>query len=110
VRSIILDNEARLYMGHWHQTDEWRNRTCAEETLCETTHCLAGWLHVCSTDEKIRQLNEPQLAGILSAPVAAKMFFRSDEEVLSWLDERKYVGEIAEHEKRIADRAARSHT
>ena len=91
---------------HWHQTDEWRERTCAEETLCETTHCLAGWLHVCSTDEKVRAMENPQLAGIASAPLAAKMFFRGDEEVLSWLDERKYVADIDEDNKRREARKA----
>jgi hypothetical protein len=106
VRAIILDNKARLEMRHWHQTDEWRDRTCAEETLCETTHCLAGWLHVCSTDEKVRELEDPQLAGIASAPIAAKMFFRGGDEVLSWLDERKYVAEIAAREAKNAARQA----
>ena len=107
VREIILDNTARLEMAHWHQTEEWRERTCAEETLCETTHCLAGWLHVCSTDEAVRAMSDPQLAGIVSAPVAAKMFFRKGDEVLSWLDRRKYVAEIEEGNRRAAERKAK---
>ena len=49
----------------------------------------------------------PQLAGILAAPIAAKMFFRDGEEVFSWLNERKYVGEIAEREERAKVLAAR---
>jgi hypothetical protein len=107
VRAIVLDNRARLEMGHWHQDDGWKARTCAEETLCETTHCLAGWLQVCSTDPAIRDERDPQMAGIKAAPIAAKMFFRQPEEVFSWLDERKYVGEIAEREQRAAERAAK---
>ena len=106
VRAIILDNKERLDMGIWHIDDGWRERTCAEETLCETTHCLAGWLQVCNTDPKVREM-EPQLAGIVSAPIASKMFFRGAEEVFSWLDERKYVGELAERAARDAERAAK---
>ena len=93
VRAIILDDQKRLEMGHWHQTDEWKNRTCAEETLCNTTHCLAGWLQVCSTIPEIKEL-DAQLAGILSAPVASKMFFRKADEVLNWLETRAYVDEM----------------
>ena len=95
VRAIVLDDQTRLDMGGWHQTDEWEKRTCAEETLCETTHCLAGWLQVCSTVPEIRKL-DAHLAGILSAPVAAKMFFKHPDEVLTWLESRAYVAEIAE--------------
>jgi len=105
VREIILDNKARLEMDHWHVDEQWRNRTCAEEMLCETTHCLAGWLQVCSTDPKVRNM-EPVLAGVVTAPIAAKMFYRGTDEVLSWLTDRKYVSEIAEHAKRDAERAA----
>jgi pentapeptide repeat protein len=94
VRAIILDNTARLEMGHWHDGDEWRERTCAEETLCSTTHCLAGWLQVCSTNQEIREMGDPELAGILSAPVAAKMFFRKPDEVLAWLENRAYAEEV----------------
>ena len=107
VRAIILDNKDRLNMGLWHGSEEWRNRTCAEETLCQTTHCLAGWLQVCSTDENVREEQNPQRAGIMAAPIAAKMFFRQAEEVFSWLDERKYVTEIAKHEERRKEREAR---
>jgi hypothetical protein len=84
----------------------WKNRTCADETLCETTHCLAGWLQVCSTDKNLRNL-APQFAGALAAPIAAKMFFRGGDETLEWLRERKYVAEIAEREQRAAERRAR---
>jgi len=106
VRAIVMDNRARLEMGHWHEDDAWKERTCAEETLCETTHCLAGWLQVCSTEEAVRNERDPQLAGIKAAPIAAKMFFRQPEEVFSWLEDRKYVGDIAERERRAAERAA----
>ena len=106
VGAIILDNQDRLNMGHWHPDDDaWKTRTCAEEVLCETTHCLAGWLQVCSTDDKIRSL-DPQLAGTLAAPVAAKMFFSSGERVLSWLKDREYVGELAQQAQRRAEREA----
>jgi len=107
VREIILDDKKRLEMGHWHADEsDWRNKSCAEEMLCGTTHCLAGWLQVCSTDKTVREM-ETQLAGIVQAPVAAKMFFRGADEVLSWLDERKYVTELAESAKRREERAAR---
>ena len=90
VREIILDNNSLLSMGHWHGDKEWVNRTCAEEVVCGTTHCLAGWLQVCSTEPALKQI-DAQLAGILSAPVAAKMFFRDTTEVLQWLREREYA-------------------
>jgi hypothetical protein len=94
VREIILDDKARLEMNHWHADDAWQSRTCAEEAVCGTTHCLAGWLQVCSTDEKIRKLT-PEVAGVLLAPVASKMFYREADEVLGWLEKREYVGELA---------------
>ena len=90
VREIILDDTKRLRMDHWHEGRDWQKRTCAEEAVCGTTHCLAGWLQVCSTDEKIRKL-EPNVAGVVLAPVAAKMFYRSEDEVLDWLRDRKYA-------------------
>ena len=92
VREIILNDKARLQMGHWHGDDAWVDRTCAEETICGTTHCLAGWLQVCSTKPEIRQM-DANLAGILSAPVASKMFFRGPAEVLNWLETRAYAEE-----------------
>jgi hypothetical protein len=94
VREIILDDKARLEMNHWHADDAWQSRTCAEEAVCGTTHCLAGWLQVCSTDEKIRKLT-PEIAGVLLAPVASKMFYREADEVLGWLEKREYVSELA---------------
>jgi len=106
VREIIIDNANRLEMGNWHSSDEWKNRTCAEETMCETSHCLAGWLQICSTNTELRDL-DPQLAGTLAAPIAAKMFFRENSETLDWLKERKYVAEIAEREQRATERKAK---
>ena len=91
VREIVLDDAKRLAMNHWHKDASWRARTCVEETLCGTTHCLAGWLQVCSTNEKIRDMDDTQLAGILSAPVATSMFFSDDQEALEWLRARKYA-------------------
>jgi hypothetical protein len=106
VREIILDNAARLKMSHWHDgSSKWREHTCAEEALCETTHCLAGWLQVCSNDKQVREM-DAQLAGIVSAPVAAKMFFRQADEVIDWLKERKYVAEIEEFNRLAAERKA----
>jgi hypothetical protein len=105
VRAIVLDDKARLEMNHWHGDDGWVDRTCAEETLCGTTHCLAGWLQVCSTKPELRGISA-ELAGVLAAPVAAKMFFRKSAEVLPWLEGRKYVEEIAEGEARRAARIA----
>ena len=92
MRELILDNRALLEMYHWHDNDDWRERTCAEEAVCGTTHCLAGWLQVCATDPEIRKM-EPNIAGIICAPVSSKMFFRDGDEVLEWLEQRKYVEE-----------------
>jgi hypothetical protein len=92
VRAIILSDKERLEMSHWHGGTDWVGRTCAEETLCGTTHCLAGWLQVCSTNPEIRKM-DAELAGILSAPVARKMFFREADEVMEWLEKRAYVDE-----------------
>jgi hypothetical protein len=93
VREIILDDAERLNMDVWHYDNEWVNRTCAEETLCGTSHCLAGWLQVCSTDPEIRG-KDPEHAGFLVAPVAAPMFFSGSETVLKWLHEREYVKQL----------------
>jgi hypothetical protein len=93
VREIILDNAALLEMGHWHdENSKWQEHTCAEEAVCGTTHCLAGWLQVCSTNEDVRKL-EPNIAGAICAPVAAKMFYKNNAEVREWLDKRKYAEE-----------------
>ena len=97
VREIVLDNEEKLDMGLWHDGNAWRDRTCAEEAICGTSHCLAGWLQVCATDPKVRNM-DPQLAGIIQAPVAAKMFFRSGSETLEWLKDRKYAEEAKDYE------------
>ncbi len=93
VRAIILDDQKRLNMDHWHGNGEWMAKTCVEEIACGTTHCLAGWLQVCSTDPKIREA-ETQTAGAMQAPIAAKMFFRPPAEVLAWLTNRDYVKEL----------------
>ncbi|MBA3773863.1 MAG: pentapeptide repeat-containing protein, partial [Ramlibacter sp.] len=105
VRAIILDDQERLNMDHWHDGDDWRDRTCAEEAVCGTTHCLAGWLQVCSTEPALRTV-EASLAGALAAPIAAKMFYRGQQEALTWLETRAYVKESAEAERRAAARAA----
>ena len=96
VREIILDNAERLDMTVWHNEGGWQDRTCAEEAVCGTTHCLAGWLQVCATNDKVRAM-DPHLAGIVQAPVAAKMFFREAPEVLTWMLERKYADEAKDY-------------
>jgi hypothetical protein len=106
VRELILDDTKRLDMGHWHSNDEWRNRTCAEEAFCGTTHCLAGWLQNCSTDPKVRALY-PSTAGVIQAPVAARMFYRDNATVLAWLEKRAYVEQIADDNARSAERKAK---
>ena len=106
VRAIVMDNRERLNMRHWHGDDGWKERTCAEETLCGTTHCMAGWLQVCSPEPALKEV-EAYLAGVLAAPVAAKMFYRGDAEALQWLESRAYVAETEEAERRAAERAAR---
>ena len=106
VREIILDNKERLDMGHWHADDGWKERTCAEETLCGTTHCIAGWLQVCSTEPALKGV-EAYVAGVCAAPIAAKMFYRGQAEALNWLETRAYVAETEERARRDAERAAR---
>ena len=106
VRAIVMDNRDRLNMGHWHGDNGWKERTCAEETLCGTTHCMAGWLQVCSTEPALKEV-DAYLAGVSAAPVAAKMFYRGDAEALAWLESRAYVAETEEAERRAAERAAR---
>jgi hypothetical protein len=106
VRAIVLDSRDRLNMGHWHGSDDWRNRTCAEEVVCGTTHCMAGWLQVCTTEPALKNI-DPQLAGILAAPIASKMFFKGGDEAFAWLESRAYVAETAEVEKRKAERLAK---
>ena len=106
VRAIVLDNRDRLRMGHWHGDDSWREKTCAEETLCGTTHCLAGWLQVCTNEPALKNV-PAQLAGVLAAPVASKMFYRGNKEALAWLESRAYVAETEEAERRAAERKAK---
>jgi hypothetical protein len=62
VREIIVDNAERLEMGLWHADTGWVKRTCAEEAVCGTQHCLAGWLQVCATDDNVRKM-DAHLAG-----------------------------------------------
>lgn len=88
-----MDSPNRFHMGHWHGNEDWKERTCAEETICGTTHCLAGWLQVCATDPKIRSSLSVAQAGFLVAPIAAKMFYRGQEEVKNWLTDRAYVAD-----------------
>ena len=90
VAEIILGDPNRLYMNHWHGGESWKERSCAEEATCGTTHCLAGWLQVCSTDPKVRELT-PSIAGFIQAPVAAKMFYESESRVVEWLKNREYA-------------------
>ncbi len=91
VREIILDDSRRLNMGHWHADEsKWVEHTCAEEAMCGTTHCLAGWLQVCATDEDVRRL-PASTAGFAQAPMAAPMFYAPHEEVLRWLKDREYT-------------------
>jgi hypothetical protein len=104
VREIILSDRSRLNMRYWHGNEEWKSRTCAEETLCGTTHCLAGWLQVCTAEPALKDI-ETWLAGTLAAPVAAKMFYKSNEDAFKWLESRAYVVETAEYERRAAKRA-----
>ena len=91
VREIILDDSRRLNMGDWHQDgSKWQEHTCAEEALCGTTHCLAGWLQVCATDERVRKF-DAFTAGCIQAPMAASLFYSNDETVLAWLKAREYA-------------------
>ena len=73
VREIILDNADRLDMSSWHGGDEWRNRTCAEEAVCGTSHCLAGVAASLAPPQPALKEISAELAGIISGPVASKM-------------------------------------
>ncbi len=91
VREIVLANQARLEMGHWHQNDDWRNHPVEKEiTQCQTTHCMSGWLQVTSDVPEIRNATDPQKAGFFAAPIAAGMFFQPAARVLKWLENREY--------------------
>jgi len=90
VREIILGDSSRLYMNHWHGAESWRKHTCGEEATCGTTHCLAGWLQVCATNDEVRKL-EPNIAGYIQAPVAAPLFYSTNARVLDWLTNREYA-------------------
>ena len=96
VRAIIMSDHEHLVMGYWHDSAEWRRRTCEQEAaICGTTHCLAGWLQVCSTEPEIREM-DTEAAGILCAPIAAKMFYEEADAVILWLENREYAkGEAA---------------
>ena len=92
VREIVLADQKRLNMGHWHQTEGWRNHSIEHElTQCQTTHCLAGFLQATSKVPEIRDSLYPQKAGFFSAPVAAGMFFQPAGRVLEWLEKREYA-------------------
>ena len=106
IREIILEDQARLNMGHWHASEDWKKRTCAEEAVCGTTHCMAGWLQVCATDPEVRA-KPAHIAGVIQAPIAAKMFYRDNDTALEWLRDRKYVAEMAERAQRKAEREAK---
>jgi hypothetical protein len=106
VREIIVDNAERLEMGLWHADTGWVKRTCAEEAVCGTQHCLAGWLQVCATDDNVRKM-DAHLAGVVQAPVAAKMFFRDAPEVLAWLKERKYADEAKDYASFVTRKRSR---
>ncbi len=93
VREIILNSPHRLEMRGWHEDFGWQNRTPKEEALCDTTHCLGGWLQVCSIDPDLRAA-APVVAATFLAPIAAKMFYKTEKKVLEWLRERKYVEEL----------------
>jgi hypothetical protein len=93
VAAIILHDQARLEMSLWHKDESWRDKTCAEEAVCGTTHCLAGWLQVCSTDPEIRN-KAPEVGGAMQAPIAEKLFYRGSDEVIAWLKGREYVKEL----------------
>ena len=80
-------------MSHWHGDDSWIDKTCSEEAVCGTTHCLAGWLQVCTTNSDVKKML-PEIGGTFQAPVAAKLFYSRSEEVIAWLTNRDYVKEL----------------
>lgn len=90
VAEIILSHPEKHDQATWHATNDWVNRDCGQELACGTSHCLAGWLQVCSTDPRIRSMSALN-AGASIAPMAAKMFFKKDEVVRKWLEDREYA-------------------
>jgi hypothetical protein len=97
VREIILNSVDRLDMNYWHKGSGWVDRTCDEEIACGTSHCLAGWLQVLSTDPDIRA-EDPKIAAMSLAPVAVKMFYADKTRVIEWLRNRSYVQELGTKE------------
>lgn len=92
VREIVLADPDRLNMSIWHRRSGWINKSCEQEAACGTSHCIAGWLQVCSDDPEIRSL-DPNLAGIICAPQAASAFYVEDAEALEWFKNRSYAKE-----------------
>jgi len=86
IAGVVLAQQARLNMGNWHETDEWRNRTVEQEceTTCTTTHCLAGWAQVLCGDDAKRYL-PAEIAGSMLLPRSAHLFFADEDVVLDHL-------------------------
>jgi predicted small integral membrane protein len=75
----------RLFMGHWHQNENWKNQTVAYiENECNTTHCVAGWIQIWEKD----QYNglSPEEAGRIVAPNLSKFFYLSNEDMEKYIN------------------------
>jgi hypothetical protein len=75
-----LINRKRLAMSHWHQNENWKNKT-AEKVIneCNTTHCMYGWFQIFAKDEFNHLTTEE--AGKIMAP-NLHQFVNSSEEFI----------------------------
>lgn len=88
IRAHVIEHNDRLDMTCWHAS-AW-SPTTEPAHACETAHCLAGWAQALSHDASIRQLH-PTTAGVRLIPLAAGMFWETDERVRDWLTDREYA-------------------
>jgi hypothetical protein len=90
IGNVVVVNNNRLNMGHWH-ADDWREeRSACEEEKCGTTHCLAGWAQALCDSRDIRRL-EPEIAGAILIPSMKQYFHSKPEFVIDFLRERRYA-------------------
>lgn len=95
VREIILKTPNRLRMVWWHGKDSseiWSPETLkSTEVDCGTTHCLAGWLQVCSEDPGIRGMPTRIAAQFLLPSIPSKIYYDTEKDVIEWLRDRVYA-------------------
>jgi uncharacterized protein YjbI with pentapeptide repeats len=75
IGKVILSNPEKLQMKSWHGS-------------CGTTHCLSGWAEEFNPITKeLVKTHGNEIAGLLTLGIEAhSYFFKSDVEVLGWLE------------------------